>query len=139
MIPRFNKDGYLPAGIHKATVKEIKQRFGGETPKREELSQKFESLIQFLRKHKKTIERFILDGSYVTSKKDPGDFDYILIVKDDFDIFSPQAQVLLFSEKIFGAHMLFVKEDDVIGSRKAIDFFGHDRGGVIKGLVEVIL
>ena len=46
MIPKFNKDGYLPTGIHKATVKEIRQRFGSETPKREELFGKFKNLIQ---------------------------------------------------------------------------------------------
>jgi hypothetical protein len=139
MIPRFNKNGYLPKGVHKATIKEVKRRFGTGTPRREELFRRFEYLVEFLRKHKKTIKRFILNGSYVTSKENPGDFDYILIVKDSFDIFSPQAQALLFSEEIFGAHMLFVKESDTIGCRKAIDFFSHNRGEALKGLVEVIL
>jgi len=30
MIPDFNDDGYLPAGIHPATLEEIAARFGLE-------------------------------------------------------------------------------------------------------------
>ena len=31
MIPQFNDDGYLPAGIHPATLDEVAERFGTES------------------------------------------------------------------------------------------------------------
>ena len=31
MIPEFNDDGYLPPGLHRATLEEIAARFGRET------------------------------------------------------------------------------------------------------------
>ncbi len=31
MIPAFNDDGYLPAGVHRATLEEVAARFGVET------------------------------------------------------------------------------------------------------------
>ncbi len=29
MIPPFNESGFLPAGVHPATLAEVEQRFGG--------------------------------------------------------------------------------------------------------------
>lgn len=139
VIPQFNKSGYLPKGIHKATLKEIKQKFGSSSAKRKELFKGLQSLVQLLRKHKGSIKSFLLNGSYVTSKEEPADFDYILIVKDRFDVSSPEAKQLLFSDELFKAHMLFAKESDTLGCREAINFFGYDRDGKSKGLVEVIL
>jgi len=34
MIPSLNEYGLLPKGIHKATLKEIEQKFGSNSPKR---------------------------------------------------------------------------------------------------------
>jgi len=31
MIPKFNESGYLPAGIHTASVVEVEARFGRES------------------------------------------------------------------------------------------------------------
>jgi hypothetical protein len=35
MIPRCNDDGYLPPGIHSATLEEIAARFGQESELRQ--------------------------------------------------------------------------------------------------------
>ena len=139
MIPKFNEDGYLNKGIHKATLAEIRQRFGKGSKRRAELFEGIIAIVKLLHKHKKSISKFLLNGSYVTSKEEPGDFDYILIVKDDFDLSSLEAKQLFFSEELFNAHMLFVKESDTAGYHEGIDFFGYDRDGKAKGLVEVIL
>ena len=37
MIPRSNVDGYLPKGIYKAALNEIKERFGSSSLERKEL------------------------------------------------------------------------------------------------------
>lgn len=139
MIPDFNRDGYLPRGIHKATLNEIKQRFGSGPSRRKELFKGFQALIQLLHKHKESIKRFLLDGSFVTEKGLPGDVDCILIVRDDFDFNSPEAKQLRHSKKLFNAHMLVAMEEDTIEWRKLINFFGHDQDRKPKGLIEVIL
>jgi hypothetical protein len=41
MIPRFNQHGYLPRGVHRATLDEIAERFGSESEMRKV---QFESL-----------------------------------------------------------------------------------------------
>lgn len=89
MLPKSNANGYLPKGVYKATLNEIKQRFGNSASKRKELFKGFQSLVKILRKHEKRIERFLLNGSFVTDKNSPKDFDCILIVKNDFDFSSP--------------------------------------------------
>ncbi len=139
MLPEFNANGYLPKGVYKATLREIKQRFGSNASKRKELFKGLQSLIKLLRKHEKCIERFLLNGSFVTDKNSPKDFDCILIVKNDFDFSSPEAKQLLAAKGLFNAHIFTFTEEDVSRIRRLIDFFGHDRNRKAKGLVEVIL
>ncbi len=45
MIPAFNDDGYLPAGVHRATLQEIAARFGVETELRRVQVQSLDWLI----------------------------------------------------------------------------------------------
>lgn len=139
MIPKFNKYGYLSKGIHKAMLNEIEKRFGSHSQRRRELFERFKSLVQLLCKHKDKIEKFLLDGSFVTAKEVPEDLDCILIVKDEFDFDSSEAKQLLAAEKLFKAHLFTFLENDGVRYRKLIDFFGHDRERKTKGLVEVII
>jgi len=139
MIPKFNEKGYLPKGIHKATLNEIKQRFGRNSPKRKELFKGLQSLVQLLHKHQGTLKELLLNGSFATNKELPGDLDCILVVKEDFDFNSPEAEQLQNAKKLFNVHLFTFIEEDVIRYRKLADFFGHDRDGKPKGLVGVIL
>ena len=139
MVPKFNANGYLPKGVHKATLSEIKQRFGSSASKRKELFKGFQTLVKLLRKHEKYIERFLLNGSFVTDKNSPKDFDCILIVKNDFDFSSPEAKQLLAAKWLFNAHIFTFTEEDVSRISKLTDFFGRDRDRKAKGLVEVML
>ena len=139
MIPKLNEDGYLPKGIHKATLEEIKQRFGSSSSERKELFKGLQSLVQLLRKHKGNIKRFLLNGGYVASGESPKDFDCILIVQMDFDFGSPEAEKLRAAKELFGAHLFIFTEKDVSRYHRLVDFFGHDRDQKPKGLVEVVL
>lgn len=139
MIPQFNETGYLPEGIHKATLNEIKHRLGSHSLRRKELFVGLQSLIRLLRKNKGSIKRFLLDGSYVTAKETPEDFDCILIVKKNFNFDSPLAKQLQAAKILFNAHLFTFMEEDVTQHRRLINLFGHDRDRKQKGLVEVIL
>jgi hypothetical protein len=72
MIPEFDQSGNLPLGIHEATWADIVERYG-YTPHRRRLLQGLELLARNLIGAGCT--RLYLDGSFVSDKKSPGDYD----------------------------------------------------------------
>lgn len=72
MIPSFDKRGNLPPGIHSATWDEIVHRYA-TTELREQLLSGLCAAIESL--HAAGCARVYLDGSFVTNKEAPGDFD----------------------------------------------------------------
>jgi hypothetical protein len=72
MIPEFDERGSLPPGIHHATWAEIVTRYATSVRRRE----LFDGLLDALRSLKTAgCATAYLDGSLVTSKRAPGDFD----------------------------------------------------------------
>lgn len=71
-IPQFDERGNLPKGIHESTWDEIEARFGTNDRRRE--------LLEGLRRAVISLRdagclRADIDGSFVTAKESPGDFD----------------------------------------------------------------
>jgi len=139
LIPNLNKDGYLPKVIHKATIEEIEKRFGIHNPNRKELFANLNSMFNLLHKHKAQIKSLLLNGSFVSDKEEPGDIDCILIVKKDFDFDAHEARLLNNSKNLFNIHLIRLMEEDYPQISHSINFFGHDREGKPKGILEVIL
>lgn len=77
MIPAFTDDGLLPAGIHWADWPEIESRFG-HNPQRQILLYGLESAVNCLRRA--GCAAVFVDGSFVTHKKHPQDFDACWLV-----------------------------------------------------------
>ena len=81
MLPNFNRDGNLPPGTHEANWSEIEKRYGYTTHRRKLL----EGLHRGIRDLQSCGCKLIyLDGSFVTSKPVPGDFDVCYV--PDFDL-----------------------------------------------------
>src|SRR5262245_38317604 len=77
MIPDFNEDGYLPSGIHPATLDEIAARFGQESELRRV---QMESLIWLVDLAKRAgVQRIVVNGSFVTAVLEPNDVDCVLL------------------------------------------------------------
>jgi uncharacterized protein DUF6932 len=72
VIPEFDDNGNLPPGVHAATWTEITQRYA-TTPRRRELLAGLERALHSLRDA--GCRTAYLDGSFVTTKEAPGDFD----------------------------------------------------------------
>lgn len=73
MIPAFSAEtGNLPPGEHPATWEEIVERFG-YTPWRSKLLDGLKAALESLRAA--GCKKVYLDGSFVTAKERPGDFD----------------------------------------------------------------
>jgi len=72
MLPEFNRDGRLPAGIHWATWQEIQSRFGFSS-RRQQLLVGLRLALAAL--NTAGCSRVYIDGSFVTVKREPGDYD----------------------------------------------------------------
>ena len=72
MIPEFDETGNLPPGLHKATWQEIAQKYG-YTGHRKKMLQGLKRALDNLKQA--GCKRAYLDGSFITRKRKPGDFD----------------------------------------------------------------
>ena len=83
MIPDFRDDGYLPEGLHLATEAEATFRFGSGTPRRRRLILRLRRWLELSRLTH--AHRFLVDGSFVTAKQEPGDIDAVVLLAGDFE------------------------------------------------------
>lgn len=83
-LPPMTEEGELPEGVHQATLMEVIERFGQGTTQRHIVTRRLMGIYQ---KTKETehLMSFLVFGSYVTAKEEPGDIDIILIMDDDFN------------------------------------------------------
>jgi len=72
MIPEFDNNGNLPPGIYNATIEEVKERFG-INPHRKHLLTGLDKLLEHLQE--KGCFLVYLDGSFITNKEYPNDYD----------------------------------------------------------------
>ena len=72
MIPQFDARGLLPAGVHLASWGEVAERFGGNLW-RERLMAGLRYALDDLKRA--GCHRVYIDGSFVTSKEFPNDFN----------------------------------------------------------------
>lgn len=143
MLPALTTDGLLPPGIHLAEWDEVYVAFG-TTPHRRRLLDGFRRAINALKKA--GCKKVYLDGSFVTSKVTPGDFDGCWEDANvDFALLDPillsftngrAAQKIKFGGELFPAG---VTADTATGSI-FIDFFQiHKDTGAAKGIIAIDL
>jgi hypothetical protein len=77
--PRFNEVADLPLGIHVASLQEVLEHFGQANLRRTVLGQRLQRVYAAVRQTG-CLAPFILFGSFVTAKPDPGDIDIFLLV-----------------------------------------------------------
>ena len=145
MIPPFeHATGNLPPGEHVALWEEISERFG-QTEWRRQLLAGLESALNCLRAA--GCRTVYLDGSFVTSKVRPGDFDacwdaegvngslldWELCTAEGFKD-SRAAQKKKYRGELFPANV----GADGLGTPFR-EFFQHDKDGNPKGVVVIIL
>ncbi len=131
MIPHFNDDGYLPPGIHHATVEEIANRFGQESEMRQAQMQSLRWLIDLA--SRAGALRVVVNGSFVTEKFEPNDIDCVLLIGPDFPR-DAEAEAQLLA----GLPFINMELVDVDGFRQFTErTFATDRNLVPKGMVEI--
>ncbi len=78
-LPDFNKDGYLPPGIHAASLAEVVKRFGTASEARSKQAELLRQVVEAAKSYT-TIKRVLVWGSFVTNKQKPADLDYSIVV-----------------------------------------------------------
>ena len=142
MIPSFEASGNLPPGVHTATWDEFVTRYNS-TPHRLALLAGLKAALDALR----TVGcgRAYLDGSFVTAKAAPGDFDGCWEIADvDPDLLDPVLLVFAnqrAAQKAKYGGELFPAETaaDPLGTR-FLEFFQRDKQtGDPKGIIAIDL
>ncbi len=131
MIPAFNEHGYLPPGIHPATLDEIEQRFGQESELRRDQMESLHWLVDLARRA--GVQRLIINGSFVTDAYEPNDVDCVLVVVLGYRRDSKPAEEL---ER--GLPFLDIDLVEPEGLDELVGIFGEDRFWMPKGMIEVI-
>lgn len=133
MIPHFNDDGYLPPGIHRATLEEIAERFGQESELRQAQMDSLRWLVDLAKRA--GAERIVVNGSFVTDKFEPNDVDCVLLIGPGFP-----RDAAAEAELLVGLPFINMELVDLEGFRQFTErTFATDRKMVAKGMMEVEL
>ena len=131
MIPDCNADGYLPPGIHPATLEEIAARFGQESEVRQAQMPSLRWLVNVARRA--GVKRIVVNGSFVTDKLEPNDVDCVLLIGANFPLDAAAE-----AELLAGLPFINLELVDSEGFQQLTErTFATDRNLVPKGMVEV--
>lgn len=133
MIPGFNDEGNLPAGVHLASLEEVAARFGQETELRRVQMESLGWLVNLARRA--GASRLIVNGSFTTDKPEPNDIDCILLIGPGFPRDEGAERELL--EGLPFIELKIVEEEGL--AFLVEQFFATDRRDVPKGMIEVLL
>ncbi len=131
MVPPLNELGYLPPGVHQATLDEVIDRFGQVSEQREAQAQSLRWLVPMCRSA--GILRLLINGSFVTAKQDPNDVDCVALSEPSYDDDSAGASQL--EQGLPFIDLRIVNEVDYLRYRDVL--FASDRDMIRKGVVEV--
>lgn len=133
MIPPFNDRGYLPQGVHQATIAEIAERFGNASELRRVQMESVREMIALATQA--GVQRIVLNGSFVTDIMEPNDVDCVLLVPSDFPKDAAAEEELLKGLPFLDVALVDQTDFDYFVKR----FFTLDRLYQGKGMIEVTL
>ena len=132
MIPPFNEFGYLPPGIHPATMDEIDARFGKGSDQRRAEVESLRWMMELAREA--GIQRIILNGSFVTDIMEPGDVDCVLLGGRH----QGKQRAALKKLRKGLPYLAIVIARPPVFDEYISDVYATDRSDVPKGMIEVI-
>lgn len=155
-IPKFDKNGNLPPGRHKASVQEVRDALVGRFP----TSTTRSAIFRYWHDHRLALEEQVevhcqwLAGSFASDKEDPADADVVTVLDGPAYDKLPRHRQLIIKSLIAGHYtedfwycdaypVLAYPEGETGFSQYRIaverweDYFGHDRDGNECGFVEV--
>jgi hypothetical protein len=132
MIPPLDDDGYLPPGIHAATLDEIEALFGRESELRQVQMESLRWVVDLARRA--GVRRIIVNGSFTTARLEPNDVDCALLIGPGFPLDERAEEELIEGLPFLDIHL--VRQDgwdELVGI-----IFATDRRRNPKGMIEVV-
>ena len=121
-LPAFGREGDLPPGIYRISLGETLRRFGKGSWQRVAVAQRLERIcrVSIGTGH---VARFVVFGSFITAKREPGDVDVFLLMEDGFDIgqLTDEARVLFdhaAAQAHFGASVFWLRRLAALGGEE---------------------
>ena len=141
-LPPITETGDLPQGVHRASLHEILDRFGEGTVQRKLVGMRL-SRVYELAATTGQLKRFIVFGSFVSSKAEPNDVDVFLIMDDTFDLSQVTGEASLVfdhsaAQAHFGASIFWLRRLAALPTEEvAILGWQVKRDGTRRGVVEI--
>ena len=141
--PDFNDEGDLPPGIQQATLAEVIDHFGKDTPQRRIIPDDWSTSTPW-RFERATWLASSIFGSFVTAKPDPGDIDIFLLMEDSFDAGQLSGETALIFDHLAaqnyeGASIFWIRRLAALeGAQATVEYWQLKRDGTKRGIVEVI-
>ena len=142
-LPALTEFGDLPPGVHEAGLSEVIERFGSGPHRRKLLALRLER-IHGIAARTGHLLRFVVFGSFVTSKSEPNDVDVFMIMGDDFEFGRLSGDTRLLFEHAsaqyhFGCSVFWIRRLAAMGGEQAaIEDWQIKRDGTERGIVEII-
>lgn len=133
MIPPFDESGFLPPGVHPATLAEIDHRFGRGSELRRMQMESVKWMVELALRA--GVRRIVLNGSFVTDIMEPNDVDCALLLASDYPRDAAAAEELV--NGLPFVEILRVEQPEF--DRLIHRFFATDRQGQGKGMIEISL
>jgi hypothetical protein len=133
VIPPFEESGWLPPGIHLATLAEVEDRFGRQSEIRRVQMQSVRWMADLT--IRAGVQRIILNGSFVTDIIEPNDVDCVLLARPESSKDEAAEEELTKGLPFLGMLLVGSDEFDYLVNQ----FFAFDRSGQAKGVIEVLL
>jgi hypothetical protein len=134
--------GDLPLGVHTASLREVLDRFAVGSAQRIAIGLRLERIYS-VAQATGHLRRFVIFGSFVTSKEEPNDVDAFFIMEDSFDpaLLSREARSLFdhtAAQAQFGASVFWFRHLACLGDEQAaIEYWQVKRGGGSRGIIEI--
>jgi hypothetical protein len=141
-LPPFTSVGDLPLGVHRASLREVLDRFGTGSRRRMAVAERLERVYR-LAQATGHLARFVVFGSFVTDKLEPHDVDVFLVMDDAFDAGTlPSEAALVFDHSAadahFGASVFWVRRLAAFGGEHpAVEYWQVKREGGRRGILEI--
>lgn len=141
-FPKFNENGDLPVGIYQATLEEVLDHFGKGSLQRQLVASRLNKIYRLVESTGK-LSRFIIYGSFITSKESPNDVDVFLVMEDDFNKDDYKGNILrifehLQTENKMKASIFWMLETAVkVNEEIFIEGWQNKRDNTKRGIVEV--
>jgi hypothetical protein len=142
-LPHFNATGDLPPGIYQASLLATIERFGRANVRRQIMAYRLERIYQ-MASATGHLARFIVFGSFITSKPEPNDVDVFMLMEDTFeyDQLSNEAKFLFdhtTAQDHFGGSVFWIRRLAALdGEQATIEYWQGKRNGGLRGIVEIV-